>query len=112
MEEKKSLGNKLKQLRENAGLRQGQVAEFLDVDQSYVSKIEADERSLPVEQLEKLATLYGYDTSVFDGDIIDMKPIKMALRARDLTVEDMHVLSVINRIANNCRFMNNLLGEN
>ena len=58
MGERKTIGFKLKQLRENSGLRQGQIAEFLGVDQSYVSKIEADERALPIEQLEKLwATL-------------------------------------------------------
>lgn len=112
MGERKTIGFKLKQLRENSGLRQGQIAEFLGVDQSYVSKVEADERALPIEQLEKLATLYGYDSSIFESDTIEVKPIKLALRARDLSVEDMHVLATISHIANNCRFMTNLLGEN
>ena len=112
MEEKKTIGSKLKQLRENFGLRQEQIAEFLGVDQSYVSKIEADERALPIEQLEKLAALYGYDSSVFERDAIEMKPINPALKARNLSVEDMHALSTISHIANNCRFMTNLLEGN
>ena len=48
---------KLKAVREASGLRQGQIAEFLGVTQTYISKIESGERTLTVDQLEKLAGL-------------------------------------------------------
>ena len=47
-----SVGNRMKELREQAKLRQNQVAAYLGVDQSYLSKIEAGERSISVELLE------------------------------------------------------------
>lgn len=112
MEERKSIGIKLKSLRENAGLTQKQVAEYLEVDQSYLSKIETGERALSVEQLESLAELYGHDISFFMEGDQEAKPIKLALRARDLTVEDMQVMATITHIANNCRLMTRLLEGN
>ena len=45
---------KLKSMREQAGLRQGQIAEFLGVTQTYISKVETGERNLTVDQLENL----------------------------------------------------------
>jgi transcriptional regulator with XRE-family HTH domain len=103
---------KLKELRENAGLTQNQVAAYLELDQSYLSKIEAGERALSVEQLESLAELYGHDISFFENLNQEIKPIKLALRAKDLTVEDMQVMATISHIANQCRFMAELLEEN
>jgi transcriptional regulator with XRE-family HTH domain len=112
MQERKDIGMKLKELRENAGLTQNQVAAYLELDQSYLSKIEAGERALSVEQLESLAELYGHDLSFFENLNQEIKPIKLALRAKDLTVEDMQVMATISHIANQCRFMAELLEEN
>lgn len=112
MGERKVIGNKLKELREKAGLRQSQVADYLENTQSYLSKIEAGERAISVEQLEKLVELYGHDMSILEAPDRDVKPIQMALRAKDLSKEDLQIMSVITRIANNCRFMTKLLEEN
>ena len=112
MKNENNIGTKLKELRENVGLRQNQVADYLEIDQSYLSKIESGERALSVEQLETLAELYGHDISIFGDSAEDIKPIKLALRAKDLTVEDMRVMATISHIANNCRFMTKLLEEN
>ena len=112
MGERKVIGNKLKELREKAGLRQSQVADYLENTQSYLSKIEAGERAISVEQLEKLVELYGHDLSILEAPTRDVKPIQMALRAKDLSKEDLQIKSVITRIANNCRFMTKLLEEN
>ncbi len=56
---------KLKTLREQSGLRQGQIAAYLDVTQTFISKVETGERNLTVDQLENLANLYGYSLSTF-----------------------------------------------
>ena len=39
---------KLRMMRENAGLRQGQIAEYLGVTQAFISKVETGERNLTV----------------------------------------------------------------
>jgi transcriptional regulator with XRE-family HTH domain len=49
----------LRQLRREAGLTQVQVAERLDVPQSFVSKYEAGERRLDVVELRHVAQALG-----------------------------------------------------
>ena len=48
----------LKQARQEAGLRQIEVASKLGKPQSYVSKIEQGERRLDVAELKKIADIY------------------------------------------------------
>lgn len=105
---------KLKFIREQSGLRQGQVAEFLGVTQTFVSKVETGERKLTVDQLEKLANLYGYSLSFFSEDEISadrMNPIRFAYRAQDVSQEDLKAIADISRIAVNSRFMADMLEE-
>ncbi len=107
-----NIGARIKELREKANLRQNQVAAYLDVDQSYLSKIESGERTISVEQLEKLTELYGCNFEAFENPEITVQPIQFALRAKEITVEDMNVIAAVNHIAANSLYMARLLGEN
>ena len=49
---------RIRDLREDADLKQRQVAEYLMCDQSLYSKYERGERDLPLELAVKLAQLY------------------------------------------------------
>ena len=49
-----AINEKLKMMREKAGLRQGQIADYLGVTQTFISKVETGERNLTVEQLESV----------------------------------------------------------
>lgn len=100
---------KLKRMREEAGLRQEQIAEFLGVTQTYISKIETGERNLTVDQLESLASLYGYRLSSFEDMQDDIRPIQFAFRAREVSQNDLKVIADIGRIAINSRFMTEIL---
>ncbi|MDE5892714.1 MAG: helix-turn-helix domain-containing protein [Acetatifactor sp.] len=100
---------KLKLMREQAGLRQGQIAEFLGVTQTYISKVETGERNLTVDQLETLVNLYGYSMSSFANMQNDASPIRFAFRAQDVSQNDLRVIAEIGRIAINSRFMTELL---
>lgn len=102
---------KLKSMREQAGLRQGQIAEFLGVTQTYISKVENGERNLTVDQLENLVNLYGYSLSSFADMQNDANPIRFAFRAQDVTQNDLKVIADIGRIAINGRFMTKLLED-
>ena len=100
---------KLKLLREQAGLRQGQIAKFLGVTQTYISKVETGERKLTVDQLENLATLYGYSLPSFVDALNDIRPIQFAFRAQEVSQNDLKVIADIGRIALNSRFMTEML---
>lgn len=102
---------KLKVLREQAGLRQCQIADFLGVDQTFISKVETGERNLKVDQLETLLNLYGHNLESFVKFESDTYPIQFAFRSQDLAQEDLKVIADIGRIAINSRFMAKVLRE-
>ncbi len=54
----KSVVEKLKKARIEAGLKQEEVAEKLEKPQSYISKIERGERRIDVAELKELADIY------------------------------------------------------
>ena len=107
----KTIVEKLKALRERAGLRQGQIAAYLGVTQAFISKVETGERNLTVDQLERLVNLYGYSLSTFMEMGEDTHPIQFAFRAQDVSQEDLQVIADISRIAINSRFMSKMLEE-
>jgi transcriptional regulator with XRE-family HTH domain len=104
-----NLGNRVKRLREASGVSQIQLAQFLNVDQSYISKCENDERQFNVNSLEKLCNLFGCEMN----DLFDLhskvETLNFAFRAKTIDNDDFAAISDINRIALNIREMNNLL---
>lgn len=49
---------RIRDLREDSDLKQRQIAEVLDCDQSLYSKYEREERPLPLDYADKLADFY------------------------------------------------------
>ena len=96
---------KLKMMREKAGLRQGQIADYLGVTQTFISKVENGERNLTVDQLESAVNLYGYSLAAFADMDQDAHPIQFAFRAQDVSQDDLRVIAEIGKIAINSRFM-------
>lgn len=102
---------KLKMMREKAGLRQGQIADYLGVTQTFISKVETGERNLTVDQLESVLNLYGYSLASFADLEQDAHPIQFAFRAQDVSQNDLRVIADIGKIAINSRFMAKILRE-
>lgn len=106
------VGEKFKKLRDESGLTQGQIAEYLNVNQSYISRYESNERKLSVDLLEKLSNLFGCSIEYFTSDDCQYNPLPIALRANCITVEDLETVAAINKIALNLRNMEEILKEN
>lgn len=100
---------KFRRLREESGLTQGQIADYLGVNQSYISRYEKDERQLSAELLEKLSNLFGCPIDYFTSEDSHYTPFPFALRASGITSEDLHTVAAINKIALNLREMESLL---
>lgn len=100
---------KLKLMREQSGLRQGQIAEYLGVTQTFISKVETGERNLTVDQLENLVNLYGYNLSTFTNAETNINPIQFAYRAQEVSQDDLKAIADIGKIAINSRFMTEIL---
>ena len=96
---------KLKMMREKAGLRQEQIADYLGVTQAFISKVETGERNLTVDQLENVVNLYGYSLTAFADMEEETHSIQFAFRAQDVSQEDLRIIADIGKIAINSRFM-------
>ena len=103
------IGKRFCELRKKSGLTQSQIAHFLDVDQSYISKCEKNERQFSVDVLEKAAELFGCTVDCFGNESCEFEQTPMALRAKNITTEDLSSLAALNKIALNLRFMEGLL---
>ena len=108
---KMTINAKLKKLREANGFNQKNIADFLEVDQSLISKIEKGERTLTSSMINGLSNLFGVPTSYFFEDVDNNNRTVCAFRASDLSQSDMKTISLINRIALNANFMSELLRE-
>ena len=100
---------KLKAMREKAGLRQGQIAGYLGLTESFISEVESGERNLSVDQLESVADLYGCSLAVFADAEEEPLPIQSAFGSHDVSPEDLRVVAAIGRIAANSKFMAKIL---
>jgi len=103
------VGKKVKDLREQSGLNQSQLAEYLKVDQSYISKCEKGERQFSADILEKITNLFGCSLDYFTSEDSAHCLIPFALRANGINAADLEAIAVINKLALNLRFMSSLL---
>lgn len=100
-----NIGEKISQLRSDSGITQKLLAEYLSVDQSFVSKIEKGERQLSLDMLSKLATFFGCELEYFTNDGVEHTPMSIAFRADAFGVEDLKTIAVMHKIALNLKFM-------
>jgi transcriptional regulator with XRE-family HTH domain len=106
------IGQKVKALREKAGLNQGQIAQFLGVDQSNISKCEKGERQFQVDHLERLGSLFGVSLGDLMSEEVSVAPLQIAFRADGMQIEDLNAIADIQKIALNLEQMRTLLQEN
>lgn len=95
---------KIKRLREKAGFSQEHVAEFLGVNPKIVAKIENNECLLTSNMVNKLTALFGISvTTLLNED--DPTPALSYANSANLSVDEMHTIAQINKIALNNGFM-------
>ncbi len=66
--DRKTLGDRLREAREYLGFSQEEVADFLRVSRSALSNIETGQRKVEALELKKLAGLYKRPVSYFTGE--------------------------------------------
>ncbi len=105
------IGDTIKALREQSGFTQMNLAKYLKVDQSLISKIEKNERVITSDMLDRLSSLFGITPVSLYADTLSEKRIMIALRASEINENDLEMISAINRITLNLNFMTEVLGD-
>lgn len=108
----KVIGNNVKLLRENSGITQSVLANYLEVDQSLISKYEKGERVITVEVLDKLASLFGVSPDELTSPSMKKSRVSFSFRASEISNDDLDAICAINRIVLNLDFMDKLLKGN
>jgi len=105
------IGQKIKSLREIAGLNQMQIAQLLGIDQSTISKCEKGERQFQVDQLEQLGSLFGVPLDGLMSEEMPVTNFQIAFRAESIQVEDLNAIADIQKIGMNLDQMHTFLQE-
>ena len=71
------IGTKIKQLREKSNLTQKQVADYLSIGQSLVSKFEKGERSINSDTLDQISNLFCCPVSAL---LSNMPPLNVPFK--------------------------------
>ena len=103
------MGENIRIWRDNAGFTQGNLAVFLGVDQSLISKVEKGERNLSADMIEKIASLFGVTVDQLEKQNVATSKLSFAFRVSDFSIAEMEAMSAINKIALNSEFMRTIL---
>ena len=104
------IGDRLKRLRKDYGYTQKQIAEYLDIDQAYISRIEKGERTLNLSLLDKICQLYNCTPDYILGKDDNYQKRSVAFRSDGNDV-DLNVVAKINSVMNNLELLRKLNGE-
>lgn len=102
---------RLKQLRKESKITQKQLAEYLNVDQTMITKLENGTRSLNVTLIEKICNLFGCSDTYLLGEDDCYIPLNFAFRSSGIRAEDLESIAAINKIVMNIRYMNEIIGD-
>ena len=107
----KNMNERLKYLRKESKITQDQLAKFLSVDQSMITKLENGTRSFSITMVDKICSLFGYSEEFLLGESDDYIPLNFAFRSTGIEAEDLESIAAVNKIAINLKYMNELMGD-
>lgn len=99
---------RLKQLRKASRITQEQLAKYLGLDQSMITKLENGTRNLNITLIEKICNLFGCSEDYLMGEDDVYIPINFAFRASGIMTEDLESIAAFNKIVKNIRYMNEI----
>ena len=106
-------GNRIKLLRTSLGLTQEHIAEYLGVSRELISMIESNEREIGLNNLEKLADLFGVELIDLVNEDEENVTVTASLsfRAGEIQVADLEQVSKFRCIVKNYLKMQKIYNE-
>lgn len=106
------VGQRIRTVREQLGLTQDAVAKHLGVTRPVVTNIEQGKRPLNLEELGKLADLFGYPPSYFLAEGEAQDPVEVIFRSQGLDEQDRVKLSWLHGFLRDFWNIRNREGDN
>lgn len=97
-----TMGKRFKEVRTKSGFTQEQIANFLRLDRTMIAKFEKGERAIGIADLERACGVFGCSLKVLRG-LEEYRPLAVAYRAKDLSVQDMESVRKVQKIILNMR---------
>lgn len=107
----RNMNERLKYLCKESKITQDQLAQFLSVDQSMITKLENGTRSFSITMVDKICSLFGCSEEFLLGESDDYIPLNFAFRSTGIEAEDLESIAAVNKIAINLKYMNELMGD-
>lgn len=101
----KIVGERMEFLRENMGISQKNLAEYLDISQPYLSQIAAGKRPMSLTILDKLCALFGCSEQYLLGLDDSFHPKSYAFRSKKIDVADLKCIASINKLYKNLKYL-------
>ncbi|MCF0105570.1 MAG: helix-turn-helix transcriptional regulator [Holdemanella sp.] len=105
------IGKRVKKLRTEGKITQEQLAQYLGVDQSLVTKLENGTRNFNVTMIDKICNLFGCSEEYLLGESDSYIPLLFSFRSNGIELEDLEGIATMNKIAMNIQYMNRLTGD-
>lgn len=95
-----TIGQKIRQLREESGMRQRELAAKLDIGEGFLSKVENDQKPLKREDLTKLSKLFNVKHS-------DLETLWLANKVYDLIKNENQGLDALKVAEEQAKYVRN-----
>ena len=97
------IGKNIKLFRDNLGLSQEELAEYLNRSKMTISRYERGESSVPTNEMSKLADLFGIDEyDFYEENESNVKlNVAFAFRANELQASDIETIASFKKLAMN-----------
>ena len=102
----KIYGERIKNLREEHKYTQKQVADFLEIDQSNLSKIELGKRTISMDLIEELCSLFNCSEEYILGESDKYDPSNISFRKNKKM--DLNIIAQINETMNYIKLLREL----
>lgn len=102
---------RLKQLRTRSKLTQKQLAQYLKIDCSMITKLENGTKELNTTLIEKICDLFCCSEEYLMGENDFDIPLHSNCKLNSFDTESLKRIADVNKIIRNIRYMNKIKGE-
>lgn len=99
----KIVGKRMEVLRENMGISQKNLAEYLEISPVYLSQIASGKKPMTLSILDKLCPLFGCSEQYLLGLNDDFTPKSFVFLSRE--IDDLRCIATLNKLCKNLKYL-------